>query len=314
MTPTDQHPIVLSTWSFGSIANDSAWPVLKAGGSSLDAVEAGCRAVEADPAVDTVGVGGLPDRTGQVSLDACVMLSPDRCGGVCFVRNYPHPVSIARAVMEGTPHVLLAGEGAERFAAEQGFEPAPLLSEAGRQRLAEWERNVVRREDEGGIYSAGANIEEGGTVDPNRFHDTVGVLALDSAGRLAGACSTSGQPFKRAGRVGDSPIIGHGLYVHPTYGAAVATGTGELVMGVSGCFLAVEEMRRGATPLEAGVRMLQRVENSYELAAQHQVGVITLAPDGRWAATALRPGFSVAVTTASGSEQREPEWICRSDE
>ncbi|MDH3584862.1 MAG: N(4)-(beta-N-acetylglucosaminyl)-L-asparaginase, partial [Phycisphaerae bacterium] len=263
MASAESQPIVLSTWSFGRVANQAAWPVLEAGGSSLDAVEAGCRAVEADPAVDTVGVGGLPDRTGQVSLDACVMVSPDRCGGVCFVRNYPHPVSIARAVMEGTPHVMLAGEGAERFAAEQGFDTAPLLSEAGRQRLAQWERNVVRAGGDRGIYSAGANVEEGGAVDPNRFHDTVGVLALDREGQLAGACSTSGQPFKLPGRVGDSPIIGQGLYVHPEHGAAVATGTGELVMGVCGSFLAVEQMRRGATPLEAGTELLERVQESY---------------------------------------------------
>lgn len=307
-------PIILATWSFGRLATAAGWPHLA---SSLNAVEQGCRACEADPEVMTVGYGGYPDLSGQVSLDASIMRGPSECGSVCYVRRFIHPVSIARLVMERTPHVLLAGEGAERFAAQCGMRPTELLTDTGRKAWEGWRRDHPEpdvRLCAGGVPPA--NIEEVRRPSPtggqatsatpdlpaNEFHDTVGVLALDATGQLAGACSTSGLPYKLPGRVGDSPIIGHGLYVDQSAGAAVATGTGELVMGLCGSFLAVELMRRGASPAEAALEVLRRVTAEYDLHENHQVGLITLTPAGEWSAASLRPGFKVAVRTQERDE------------
>jgi isoaspartyl peptidase/L-asparaginase-like protein (Ntn-hydrolase superfamily) len=308
---TVSQPLLLATWSFGRTAVAAGWPhLVRPGGGSLDAVEQAVRAVEADPACMTVGCGGYPDAAGEVTLDASIMLSPARCGSVCFVRRFMHPVSIARIVMEHTPHVMLAGDGAERLARSRGMLPADLLTEASRKAYEKWlaEQGGTARTPAAPAAGAQprANIEEvrpaADDLPHNRRHDTVGVLALDSSGVLAGACSTSGLPFKLPGRVGDSPIIGHGLYVDPRHGAAVATGHGELIMGICATFLAVEEMRRGASPAEASACVIRRIIESYRLRENHQVGVIALATDGRWSSAALRPGFKVALKTADRDE------------
>jgi isoaspartyl peptidase/L-asparaginase-like protein (Ntn-hydrolase superfamily) len=294
-------PILLATWSFGRTAVAAGWPhLVRPGGSSLDAVEQAVRAVEADPACMTVGYGAYPDAAGEITLDASIMLSPARCGSVCFVRRIMHPVTLARLVMERTPHVMLAGDGAERLAAAHGIVPADLASDASRKAYAKWfseHRAPTCLTGRQAVRSGSCpNIEETGLPQEDS-HDTVGVLALDAAGVLAGACSTSGLAFKLPGRVGDSPIIGHGLYVDPRHGAAVATGHGELIMGVCGAFLAVEEIRRGASPADAAAEVLRRIAESRTLDAGHQVGLVTLAPDGAWSSASLRPGFKVAVRT-----------------
>jgi isoaspartyl peptidase/L-asparaginase-like protein (Ntn-hydrolase superfamily) len=299
-------PLILSTWTFGKRANDAAWPALSTGGSALDAVETACRDAESDLENHTVGVGGYPDRDGTVSLDASIMLSPSRCGAVAAVRRFPHPISIARKVMERSPHVLLAGEGADDFAESLGFTPQPLQTDESYAAWKKWRDKHVL---------AMKNIEDRPlprirrSGEEHEFHDTIGVLAIDSAGTIAGACSTSGYAFKVPGRVGDSPIVGHGLYVDPDHGAAVATGRGELVMGVCGTFLAVEALRRGADPLDAGTEVLQRIADSYELTDDDQVGLIVLARDGTWAGVSLRTGFRIAVRTADVDELREPEHV-----
>ena len=292
-------PILLATWSFGRAAVAAGWPhLVRPGGRSLDAVEQGVRAVEADPACMTVGYGGYPDAAGEVTLDASIMLAPARCGSVCFVRRIMHPVTLARLVMERTPHVMLAGDGAERLAAAEGIPPTDLASDASHRAYAKW---LAENRAPTARPGLSPNAEETGLPQEDS-HDTVGVLALDAAGVLAGACSTSGLAFKLPGRVGDSPIIGHGLYVDPRHGAAVATGHGELVMGVCGAFLAVEEMRRGASPADAAAEVLRRVVESRTLEAGHQACLITLAPDGMWSSAALRAGFKVAVKTADHDE------------
>ncbi len=298
-------PIVLATWSFGTIATAQGWKTLQAGGAALDAVEQACVAVEADPQVNSVGFGGTPDRDGRVSLDGCIMLSPAQRGAVCFIREQMHPVSIARQVMEQTDHVLLAGQGADDFADAQGFPKAELLTDEAverwrelkaKQAAGESAQQVNREEATAkGIAATPSTTTSTELSEDEPPHDTVGVLALDADGQLAGACSTSGLPLKIPGRVGDSPIIGQGLYVHPQHGAAVATGTGELVMGVCGSFLAVEEMRRGAAPADAIAVALQRIRESYDIQPDHQVGMIALTPDGQWAHAALVEGYRTAI-------------------
>lgn len=330
-----QPPILLSTWSFGRSANAAGWPHLTRPAAdandpsqnpatpekpALNAVEHACRAVEADPRCTTVGKGGLPDREGNVSLDASIMLSPAQCGSVCYVRHYMHAVSLARLIMEKTDHVMLAGQGAEQFAAAQGLTPChDLLSDKARQVWQQWQN----RQNQPACHASGslqANYEEttlDGAFDHhapsdeqsphNRHHDTVGVLALDAQGQLAGACSTSGWAFKLPGRVGDSPIIGHGLYVHPEHGAAVATGSGELLMGICGTFLAVEAMRRGENPLDAAQSVIKRIIDTYTLKPEHQAAIITLSPNGQWGHACLRPGYRTAIRTHHHDQLTAPQ-------
>lgn len=290
-------PVILSTWSFGQRANAAAWPILSAGGAALDAVETAARDAEADPQNHTVGLGGYPDATGRVSVDASIMLSPARRGAVAGVRTHLHPVTIARKVMEHTPHVLLVGKDADDFGTRFGLPTVDLLTPAARAAWEAWRRSGAAP---GGPV---ANIEERKVwPDEEATHDTIGVLCRDAAGTLAGACTTSGMAWKLPGRVGDSPIVGHGLYVDPHAGAAVCTGHGELVMGVCGSFLAVERMRAGMSPEAAADAVIRRIRASYDLRDDDQVGVITLAPSGAWGCAALKPGFRVAVRTAGRDE------------
>ena len=313
--------------------------------SVLNAVEKVCATIDADPQVDSVGFGGLPDARGRVTLDGCIMLSPAQCGSVCCVRRFMHPVSIARRVMEHTPHVMLAGEGADTFADQEGFLPADLLSADAQDAHQSWLQNqepVDQSRDRGGArQSAGPPTRvprpidipgSGGRLffhpgpstpgeeseqrhhhpplsdeDSWRHHDTIGVLAIDAQGVMAGGCSTSGTPFKLPGRVGDSPIIGHGLYVDPDAGAATATGAGELIMGVCGSFLAVECMRRGEAPIDALRQTLQRIIDNFDVRPEHQVAMIALRPDGTFASAALRPGYRTSVRMRDRDEVIEPE-------
>ena len=310
-------PIILSTWSFGQKANVAGWPILASpNGSSLDAVEQACRAVESDLEVTSVGRGGCPDRSGEVSLDASIMQSPARCGSVCYVRRFEHPVSIARMVMEQLQLVLLAGDGADRFAMCQGLAPENLLTDNAKAMWQKWAvDHPVSEYMDDTVFFPPSNHEECCVIADeealphNQYHDTVGVLAIDASGTLSGACSTSGLPFKVPGRVGDSPIIGHGLYVDPKRGGAVATGKGELVMGVCGSFLAVELMGRGASPADAARDVLQRIIDSYQLHEEDQVAIVAVHPSGQWSAAALRPGYRTAVCTSSRNELADPDCV-----
>jgi isoaspartyl peptidase/L-asparaginase-like protein (Ntn-hydrolase superfamily) len=300
-------PIILSTWTFGQIANAAGWPVLKRGGKAIDAVEQGCIAVEADPEVDSVGIGGTADADGNVTLDGSIMLSPQMCAGVACVRNYAHPVSIARKVMEKTTHKLLVGPGAEKFAATCGFKKEKLLTRESREWFKKWKADPEHH-----------NFHRTSANRPNReearlkrkkagVHDTVGVLAIDSSGTIAGACSTSGWAFKLPGRVGDSPIIGAGLYVDPAAGAAVATGMGELMMGSCATFLVVERMRAGDSPRQAIQTVLERVAKSYKLKKRQQCALIALRSDGEWSTGGLVSGFRAAITTHNQNELQEQQ-------
>lgn len=334
------HPIMLSTWSFGPVGNEPGMAALSRGVPALDAVIIAATEIENDPAINSVGIGGLPDADGRVSLDGCVMTDPNRCGSVACLRNYANPCAIARRVMEKTIHVMLVDRGAEEFAAREGFQKAELLTPHAR---AEWERwskdprNLDRAKYRGWIPPL--NVEElakgGGTLDrrraslgvhagdgPDASHDTVSILAIDQRGHLAGACSTSGMAFKVPGRVGDSPIVGHGLYVDQRAGGAAATGNGELVMGTCGSFLAVELMRQGATPLQAITDVLSRICDRFTIGPDHQVAMIAVAPlpaNGSakpwagWASAAIKPGFHHTISDASGTRVEIPTHVLMPD-
>ncbi len=323
-TPSSCSPVLLSTWSFGRTANRAGWPLLNipdttSSTSALDAVEAACVAVEDDPEVDSVGLGGLPDRGGSVTLDGAVMVSPARCGSVCAVKHVRHPVSLARLVMDRTDHVLLAGAGADDFGKACGLPiDTDLLTSKAEDVFNTWQEDAATLENDDRFrgWIPPRNIEEvkGIKVDPddpeanacNRFHDTVGVLALDKQCNLAAACSTSGMAFKVPGRVGDSPIVGHGLYCEPSIGCAIATGTGELIMGVCGSFLAIERLRMGDSPAQAARVVIDRIVDMYDVQPHHQVAVLVMNASGEWSASALRPGYRTAVMT---EDRDAPELI-----
>lgn len=234
-------PLVIATWDVKK-STEEAWQVLKKGKSALDAVEQGCMVEEANAEGQSVGIGGLPDRDGNVTLDACIMDSKGNYGAVVYLQNILHPISVARKVMEETPHVILAGQGAEQFALSKGFERIDLLTEQSKKEWEEWKKTSE--------YKPIINIEN---------HDTIGMLTMDKNGDIAGGCTTSGLAYKMAGRVGDSPIIGSGLFIDNEVGGATATGLGEEVLKTVGSFLIVELMRQGRTPQQACEEAIGRI-------------------------------------------------------
>jgi len=287
---------VISTWDFGVPANRAAWVVLARGGKALDAVEQGAQIPESDLANHSVGKGGYPDRDGHVTLDASIMDGDGRCGAVACLERIAHPIRVARRVMEATPHVLLVGEGALQFAREQGFHEENLLTPEAEKAWREWLETAR--------YKPVANSEN---LDYHRSlvpggkhnHDTIGMLAVDAHGHLAGACTTSGMAWKMRGRVGDSPIIGAGLYVDGEVGGATSTGVGEEVIRNAGSFLVVELMRQGRSPQEACEEAVRRiVKKRPDGAKEMQVGFLALRRDGAVGAHAIQRGFTYAVCDA----------------
>ena len=281
-------PIVLSTWRFGISANEVAWGILKSKGSALDAVEAGVRVPEGDPKERSVGYGGRPDRDGRITLDACIMDENANIGSVAALEYIKHPISVARAVMEKTPHVMLVGDGALQFAVAQGFKKENLLTEESEKEWKEWLRDSK--------YKPIANIEN---------HDTIGMIALDASGNLSGACTTSGMAYKMHGRVGDSPIIGAGLYVDNEIGAATATGHGEEVIRIAGSHLVVELMRQGYSPenacKEAVHRIIKLTKSRKKDLSAIQVGFIAINKQGEHGSYCIHPGFNFAVYDETGN-------------
>ena len=294
-TVVTNNPIVVSTWNFGKTANAEAWKTLGKNGRALDAVEAGVRIPEADPSINTIGYGGLPDRDGHVTLDACIMDENYNCGAVMFLENIMHPISVARLVMEKTPHVILVGEGALQFALANGFKKENLLTPESEKAWKEWLKTAK--------YKPEINIENRPVMkgkDPmpggKDNHDTIGMMAMDSNGNLSGACTTSGMAFKMRGRVGDSPVIGAGLYVDNEIGAATSTGVGEEVIRIVGSHLVVELMRQGRKPKDACQEAVERIiQRSPEKSKDIQVGFIALNKQGEYGGYALQPGFTYSV-------------------
>ncbi|MEE9363890.1 MAG: N(4)-(beta-N-acetylglucosaminyl)-L-asparaginase [Cellulophaga sp.] len=279
-------PIVVCTWNFHK-ATTKAWEVLSAGGNSLDAVEQGVRIEEADVENQTVGKGGRPDRDGDVTLDSCIMDKDGNCGAVVYLKNVTHAVSVARKVMEDTPHVILAGEGAEKFAYEKGFPKENLLTEKSKQEWLEWKKTAK--------YETVINIEN---------HDTIGMLAIDDKGDISGACTTSGMAYKYGGRVGDSPIIGAGLFIDNEVGGATATGVGEEVVKCVGSFLIVELMRQGRTPneacKEAVLRIIKKNKNK-----DFQIGFLAINKKGETGGYCVHPGFTYSQVKQDGQTNEQ---------
>jgi N4-(beta-N-acetylglucosaminyl)-L-asparaginase len=286
---------VVSTWDFGVAANQAAWAILSKGGHSLDAVEAGARIPEADIKNHSVGLGGYPHRDGHVTLDASIMDAVMNCGGVACLEDIEHSISVARRVMEKTPHVLLVGEGALKFALAHGFRKQNLLTSAADNAWHEWlKTSHYKPEINSEVRDYGAGVPVG-----KDNHDTIGILALDANGKLAGACTTSGAAWKMGGRVGDSPIIGAGLYVDGEIGAATSTGMGEEVIRNAGSFLVVELMRQGRSPTEACKEAVLRVLHKHPSTARKtQVAFLAMNKNGEVGAWAIQPGFAYAVCDA----------------
>lgn len=290
-----RRPLVVSTWRHGLAANAAAWPVLAGGGRALDAVETGVRVSEADPEVMSVGYGGRPDREGHVTLDACIMDERGEAGAVAFLEGVMHPVSVARKVKELTPHVMLVGEGARRFALAQGFPEQDLLTEKAR---AEWQEWLKKAEYRPWTPPTDPNSTSSSRPKRDGNHDTISMLALDRDGNLSGACTTSGLAYKMHGRVGDSPLIGASLFVDNEVGAACATGVGEEVMKTLGSFLIVELMRQGATPQQACEEGIARIRHRHrdDDLSQVQVGYLAMDRQGNVGAYDVQPWFQYAIT------------------
>lgn len=271
-------PLIISTWPH-ILDNQIALKAVQEG-NLLDGIEKGINNVENNPLDQSVGIGGRPDRSGIVTLDACIMDKEHRAGSVCYLKDIKNPISVARLVMEDTPHVILAGDGALQFALDKGFQKENLLTEKSKAEYVEWLKTAE--------YKPKVNVE---------LHDTIGMLAIDQNRDISGGCSTSGLGYKMQGRVGDSPIIGAGLFVDNEVGAATATGMGELVLTTLGSFLTVEFMRQGMSPLEAcKAAVMRTIEKNKDSYKEMQVGYVALDKYGRYGAYSIQPGFQYTVT------------------
>ena len=293
-SPKKSSPLVISTWIHGMEANAGAWEILGAGGDALDAVQKGVAVTESDLTNRSVGLGGRPDRDGHVTLDACIMDHDSRCGSVAFLEDILHPIDVARAVMEKTPHVMLVGEGAQKWALENGFSkvdykvPLPQVQK-------DYEQWLIKSE-----YKTGVNVEN---------HDTIGMLALDASGRMAGACTTSGMAYKVRGRVGDSPIIGAGLFIDGDVGGATATGVGEAMIRTAGASAVVESMRRGASPEEACYDIVQRILKKHPGVEGMQVGFLAMNVQGEFGGYSVYNGFNYALRTEDHNEMVDAKYM-----
>lgn len=303
--PAGKMPLVISTWDTGINANKAAWEVLRNNGRALDAVEKGVMVTESENNC-CVGLSAYPDRDGHVTLDASIMDEFGNAGSVAFLERIKHPISVARRVMEKTPHVMLAGSGAQQFAVSEGFPlEAEKLSDDAQKAYDEWLKKSQ--------YKPQVNIENtknAGAFAPARLsngrwnHDTIGMLAIDAKGNLSGSCTTSGLAFKMRGRVGDSPIPGAGLYVDNAVGAAVATGVGEEVIKICGTHLIVEFMRQGMSPEDACKKAVERIiSRNGDKIKDIQVAFLALNKKGEYGAYSVQKGFSYALCYADDNNR-----------
>ncbi len=305
------NPLVISTWKHGIAANEKAYEILTGGGNSLDAVEQGVRVAENDPAVLSVGYGALPDAEGRLTLDAAIMDWNARIGSVVCIEHIKNPVSVARLILEVTEHVCLAGEGAFNFAVMNGFQPDILHSENSIRKYNEWKAGNYGKSQE--FHTDEYKVKKLG-INEDGNHDTIGMVAIDKDGHLSAACTTSGTAWKLHGRVGDSPIIGAGLYVDGGIGAAAATGRGEECVRACGSFLVVELMRQGMDPQAACEAASKRVIKLNLLSHknrdhEYQVGFVAINAKGEYGAASVRDGFEYAIFENGKNELRKSKFI-----
>ena len=266
-------PISICTWDFKE-ANFQAGMALESGKDALSSAIIGANVEEENPKNSTVGYGGAPNREGVVTLDAAVMDHHGNCGSVLGVEKVVNVSSLARDVMEKTPHVILSGKGAQNFALRNGYKLKSLLTDDSKKKWVDWKKKSV--------YSPKTNVDN---------HDTIGILCLDKKGNISGACSTSGLAYKMDGRIGDSPIIGSGLYIDNNVGGAVATGMGEEIIKIVGSFLVVELMRNGKTPKQACDEAILRIYRKNKN-PKFQVAFLALDKHGNLGSSCLQEGFS----------------------
>ncbi len=307
-------PVVISTWKHGLDANEAAYKILDKGGNSLDAVEFGVRVSEDDPSVLSVGYGGLPDERGVVTLDAAIMDWRARIGSVICVENIHNPISLARLVLEDTEHTVLAAGGAYDFALKNDFIPENLLTEESIKRFREWKASGKKKAEEMHTDDFKLQKENLSRINEDGNHDTIGMVAIDSEGHVSASCTTSGMAWKLHGRVGDSPIIGSGLYVDGEIGGAASTGRGEECIRACGSFLIVELMRNGRTPMEAcrlACERVYRLNKLSDINRDHiyQVGFIALNVKGEYGAYSVREGFQYALYNDSGNKLHDSQYF-----
>lgn len=298
-------PFVISTWKHGLASNEKACEILKSGGNSLDAVEQGVRVAEDDPNVLSVGYGGLPDNEGRVTLDAAIMDWKARIGSVIFLEHIKNPVSVARKILEDTEHTILAGDGAYKYALMNGFKSESLLTEKSIGKYKEWKQSDIAKSreyhtEDFELRPLSLKEKQKLGINDDGNHDTIGMVAIDKDGNISASCTTSGTAWKLHGRVGDSPIVGAGLYVDGEIGGAVSTGRGEECIRACGSFLVVEMMRLGKTPIEACEIASKRVVKLNLLShknrdSNYQVGFIAINNNGDYGAYSVRDGFEYAV-------------------
>ena len=284
-------PLIISTWNHGLAANEEALRQLEKGKSAIDAIVSGVGVCEADPDNRSVGYGGLPDREGHVTLDACIMDAKSNCGSVSFLQEIKHPIAVAKKVLQETSHVMLSGKGAQDFALSQGFLKENLLTSESKKDWEEWLKKSK--------YKPVINMEN---------HDTISMLVLDENGDLSGGCTTSGAAWKMHGRVGDSPIIGAGLFLDNDVGAAAASGLGEAVIRTAGSAMVVELMRQGKSPFEACKEIVERIYNKHKNLKDMdylQVGFIAVNKNGEHGGYSLRSGFNFAVYDSENGNRME---------
>lgn len=319
-------PVVISTWAPNIKANKAAWGILEKDGRALDAVVKGVQVPEADPKDNSVGYGGLPDRDGKVTLDSCVMDELGNCGSVMAIEHIMHPVLVAKLVMEKTPHVQLVGDGALKFALDNGFKKINLLTPESEKAWKQWLKKskydpmrTVRELEKRAAdkNQKPADQEPGSWPVALLNHDTIGMVAMDTNGNLGGACTTSGMAFKMRGRVGDSPIIGAGLFVDNEVGAASATGMGEEVVKICGAHTVIEAMRHGMNPEDACKEAVRRIVKNLQHNKQEQVqvGFIAINKNGEHGGYSVEPNFTYCVTSQEGSKVIETKsWFEKSKE
>jgi N4-(beta-N-acetylglucosaminyl)-L-asparaginase len=308
-------PLVISTWEHGLDANKKAYELLSEGRNSLDSVEEGLIVTENDPKVLSVGYGGLPDSEGRVTLDAAIMDWKARIGSVICVEHIKNPIKLARLVLENTEHTILAGGGAYKFAVENGFKPEILLTEYSLRRYKEWKLSDGKYSEE--IHTKDFSLNKSSDYSDSNDaenHDTIGMIALDKYGNISAGCTTSGLAWKLHGRVGDSPIIGSGLYVDGETGAACSTGRGEECIRACGSFYIVQLMADGASPEDACRLACERVYKLNLLSSKnrdhiYQVGFLAVNKNGDYGAYSVRNGFEFALMTGEKNELLKSKYL-----